>query len=135
MKKILQSLLAVIMIVGVLLGVGYAGYRIGYNNGSTDSGNTPAFDRFYHMNPNQMPMHNFGEGFDRSFGRGFGFNQHPMMRPGGFNGMGYGYYSPFLLLWRIATIGLIIWFAYWLFTKSGWQISRKKTNSDEPAGN
>jgi len=125
MKKVLLTLLAVIVIVGALVGVGYMGYRMGYNNGTTSSGDGPAFGRFSHMDPSQMPMQNFGQSFDRSPGRGFGFNQHSMMRPGGFNTMGHGRYSPFLSLFHIATLGLAIWFAYWLFTKSGWQITRK----------
>lgn len=125
MKKVLLSLLAVIVVIGALVGAGSMGYRIGYNNGTTGSGDGPAFGRFSHMNPYQMPMHNFGNDLDKGFGQGFRFNQHPMMRPGGFNGMGYDYYSPFSSLIHIGILGLLIWLAYWLFTKSGWQITRK----------
>jgi len=132
MKKVLLTLLAVIVVVGTLVGAGYMGYRIGYNNGATGAGERPAFGRFDHMNPNQMPIHNFGKGFDRGPDRDFGFNQRLMMRPGGFNTMGYGHYSPFFSLWRIASIGLVIWFAYWLFTKSGWQITRKMEADSKP---
>lgn len=121
MKKVLLTLLAVIVIAGA----GFIGYRIGYNNGATGSGDVPAFGRFNHMDSNQMPMYRFDNGFDRGPGRDFGFNQRSMMRPGGFNAIGFGRYSPFSLLWNIAILGLIIWFAYWLFTKSGWQITRK----------
>lgn len=133
MKKVLFTLLAVIVVVGALIGAGYMGYRIGYNDGATGSGNMPAWDRFSHMDPSQMPMQKFGQRFDRGPGRDFGFNQHSMMRPGGFNTMGYGHYSPFFSLWRIAILGLAIWFAYWLFTKSGWQITRKMDAVSNPA--
>lgn len=86
MKKVLLTLLAVIVVAGALAGAGYMGYRIGYNNGTTGSGNMPAFGRFYRMDPNKMTMLNFGKDFDRGPGRDFGFNQHPMMRPGDFSG-------------------------------------------------
>ena len=137
MKNILLTLLAVIVIVGALAGVGYWGYRIGYANGATGSDNGPFFSRSYHMNPCQMPFHRYDEGFNRSFDRGYGFNQHPMMQPGGYPsfGIGYGHFSPLRILWNIAILALIIWFLYWLFAKSGWQITRKKENSDNSAGN
>ena len=137
MKKAFLTLLAVIVIVGALAGAGYWGYRIGYADRATGSDSGPFFGRSYHMNPNQMPFHRY----DKGFNRGFGFDQHPMMRPGGYHGigMGFGYFSPLHFLWNAAILALIIWFGYWLITKSGWQITRKaetvqKKDSD-PAGN
>ncbi|HSM72974.1 MAG TPA: hypothetical protein VK851_15665 [Anaerolineales bacterium] len=134
MKKVFLTLLAMIVIVGALIGTGYWGYRIGYVDSATGSDGGPFFGRSYHMNPNQMPFHRYD--------RGFGFDQHPMMRPGGYHslGMGFGYFSPLRILWNIAILALIVWFAYWLFTKSGWQITRKveiaqNTDSPGPAGN
>ena len=129
MKKVLLTLLALIVIFGALAGAGYWGYRIGYNDGATVSGNAPSFGRFYHMDPSQMPMYRFGGDFNR----GFGFNRHPMMGFGGFHGigMGYGFFSPFRILWNIAILALIIWFVYWLFTKSGWQIVRNVNKDQE----
>lgn len=133
MKKVFLTLLAVIVIVGAFAGAGYWGYRIGYANGATGPDNGPFFARPYHMDPSQMPMYKFGGEFNRDFG----FNRHPMMRPGSIHGigMGYGYFSPFLLLWRVIVIALIIWFVYWLFTKSGWQLTRKTNNDPESTGN
>ena len=128
MKKVFLTLLVVVVVVAALAGAGYWGYRIGYTDGATGSDNGPFFGRSYHMDPNQMPFHRFeGRGFDR----GFGFNQQPMMRPGGYHsfGMGYGFFSPLRILWNIAILGLIIWFFYWLFTKSGWQITRAADSS------
>lgn len=130
MKKVLLSLLAVIVIVGALTGAGFWGYRMGFANGATGSDGGPFFGRPYHMDPSQMPFHRFeGRGFDR----GFGFNQHPMMQPGGYHGvgMGYGFFSPFHLLWNVAILALIVWFIYWVFTKSGWQITRTVKKEDE----
>lgn len=132
MKKILLTLLAVIVIVGALAGVGYWGYRIGYNNGATGSENGPLFGRSYHMDPGQMPFHRYDEGINRGFDRNFGFNQHPMMQLNGYHGfgIGYGHVSPLQILWHVATLALFVWFIYWLFTKSGWKITR--TTSKEP---
>jgi len=115
MKKVLLTLLAVIVIVGALAGAGFAGYRMGYANGATGSGNAPAFG-FYHMNPNRMPMHRF----DNDLG--------PRMMPYGYSMMGrggFGFFSPLHFIWNLAVLGLVIWFVYWLFTKSGWRIVKQ----------
>jgi len=124
MKKVLLTLLAVIVIVGALAGVGFAGYRIGYNQGATSSGNTQFSGLFGHMNPNLMPMY----GFDRDFGPGINSYHSPMMSRGGF---GINFFSPFRFLWNIAVLALIIWFVYWLFTKSGWRITRQAGKDQE----
>jgi len=64
------------------------------------------------------------------FGNDFGPRNHefraPMMGRGGF-----GSFSPFHFIWNIVVLGLVIWFAYWLFTKSGWQISRKAETTEK----
>lgn len=137
MKKVLLTLLAMIVIIGALAGAGYWGYRIGYANGATGSDNEQFFGRSFHMNPNQMPFHRNDEGFNRGFDRGFGFNQNPMMRPGRYQsiGMGYSYFSPLHVVWNIAVLALIAWFIYWLFTKSGWQITRTTPKDPESTGN
>jgi uncharacterized membrane protein len=118
MKKVLLTLLAVIVIIGALAGAGFAGYRIGYIQGA--SGNVA----FTHMNPNLMPM----QRFDRDFGPGFNNYRSPMMGRGNF---GINFFSPFRILWNIAILALIIWFVYWLFTKSGWQITRNATSGQD----
>jgi len=137
MKKVFLSLLAMIVIVGSLAGAGYWGYRIGYANGATGSDNGQFLGRSYHMYLNQMPFHKNGESFNRGFDRGFGFNQNSMMKPSRYHGigMGYGYFSPLHILWNIAVLGLIAWFIYWLFTKSGWQITRTTPKEPESTGN
>ena len=121
MKKVLLTLLAVIVILGALGGAGYAGYRIGFAQGASGSGNFPAYG---HMDPSRMPMERFGN----DFGRGFDQYHSPMMTRRGDFGMNF--FSPFRLLWNIAIFALIVWFVYWLFTKSGWRITR--TSQDKP---
>ena len=130
MKKVLLTILAVIVVAGVLAGAGFAGYRIGYQQGahSTLTTNTTPNDKTPFMHPfgfQDMPMHNFGRDSDRGFSRGFG--------PGGF-GMrgGMGFFAPLMFLGRILFWGLVIWFAYWLFTKSGWKLSRTLQPVESP---
>ena len=123
MKKILLTLLGLIVAAAALAGAGFVGYRMGFNHSTVLGNQVPPASRFEHMNPGIMP-HN-GEGFNRGPGREFGFEHYSMMRPGGFHGRGFGFFSPFHFLWNAAILGLIIWFVYWLVTKSGWQITRK----------
>jgi uncharacterized membrane protein len=119
MKKILLSLLAVIVVLGLFAATGYTGYRMGYAQGMerTADGQMPEFRPFERMGPGRMPMHEFGfgRGFDREF------------RPGGFPMMGFGFFPMFGFLWRVAILALIVGLVYWLFTRSGWQLTRTQT--------
>ena len=130
MKKFLLSLLILIVGLGLLAGAGFAGYRIGVSNRLASTGAAPELRRPFQMHPQFMPRNDFGRGFDH----------YSMMRPGGFNGRSIGFFSPLRAIWNIALLGLVLWFVYWLFTKSGWQITRKtdvstETNSTDSAGN
>lgn len=119
MKKVILTLLAVIVALGILAGAGFTGYRIGYNQGAlaASDGTIQAAPWSRGWNQQIMPMHNFGRGdFDRGFGPG-GFT---MMGRGG---MGFSYFSPLMFLGRILFWAFLLWLAYWLFTKSGWKIS------------
>jgi uncharacterized membrane protein len=116
MKKVLLTLLAVIVIAGALAGVGYAGYRLGYNQGAISSGNAPFFGRSDRMGPQFMPN------FNREFGFWAQPFHSPMMGRGNF---GFNIFTPLRILWNIAILALVVWFIYWLFTKSGWQVTRK----------
>jgi len=125
MKKVLLTLLGIIVVVGILAGAGFTGYRIGYNHGATASADgtvtfTPRlmpmhnFDQGF--NPHNMPMHNFGKGDERGFNRGFG--------PGSFGMMGRGMRGGGIFsLLHIAVLGILIWFAYKLIKGSGWKLS------------
>lgn len=124
MKKVLLTLLAVIVVLGVLAGAGFVGYRIGYNQGATSSGNIPAFGLYGHMNPSVMPMHKF----DRDWGPGSSFYRTPMM---GRSDFGFNLFYPLRFLWNIAVVALVVWFVYWLFTKSGWRITRQADKEPE----
>jgi hypothetical protein len=123
MKKVLLTLLVVIVILGALGAAGFAGYRIGYVQGAARSDNAQFSVPFGRMNPNQMPMHRFEDDFG---GRNQPYHSPMMMGRGG----GFGFFPIFHFLWNIAVLGLVIWFVYWLFTKSGWRITRQ-TSGDQ----
>jgi len=122
MKKVLLTLLTVIVVLGLFAATGYAGYRFGFARGAqiTANGNPsgPQLRPFDNFERRGMPMHNFGDDFGRGLRRGFGVRGFPMM------GMGFGFFSPLMFLGRIVVFALIIWFIYWLFTRSGWQLTR-----------
>ena len=121
MKKVLLTILAAVVILGVLAGVGYAGYRIGYTHGPQSKGNPPLFShRSEQFDQDRMPMQSFGKEFERGFGPG----GSRMMHRGRF-----GFFSPFMFLGRLIVYGFIIWFIYWLFTKSGWRLTRQSVEN------
>src|ERR1044072_4528451 len=120
MKKVLLTLLTVVVVLGLFAATGYAGYRIGLMRGAqiTTNGGAPnpqlrPFDNF-----DRRGMPNGGDDFGRGMRRGFGMRGFPIM------GMGFGFFSLVALFARIAVFALIIWFIYWLFTQSGWQLTR-----------
>ena len=123
MKKVLLTLLTIVVVLGLFAATGYAGYRIGLMRGAQLTVNTDTPNQqvrpFGNLDRRGMP--NFGNDFGRSGPRGFGMRGFPMM------GMGFGIFSLFAFLARIAVFALIIWFVYWLFTRSGWQLTRTAT--------
>ncbi len=130
MRRIVLSLLAVVVIIVLFAAVGYAGYRYGYAQGAQDAPFTangddiprPGLRPFDDFGPRGIPDRNFG--FDREFQRGFRMRGFPMM--------GFGFFSLFRVLVQIAVLGLIVWFAYWLFTRSGYQITRTVQTTTPP---
>ncbi len=127
MKKVLLTLLAVIVVLGLFAAAGYTGYRFGYAQGAqvTANGDVPRpnqqlrpFDDF----GRGMPMHNFG--FGREMRRGFGMGGFPMM--------GFGFFGPLMFLGRILVLALVVGLIYWLFTRSGWRLTRQTTESVPP---
>jgi len=119
MKKVLLTLLGLVVVVGLFAAAGFAGYRFGYAQGAqvTANGDAPQLRPFDDFGPRRMPMHRFD--FDRGFARGFRMGDFPML--------GFSFFSPWMLLGRIAILALIVWFIYWLFTRSGWRLTRQTT--------
>ncbi len=129
MKKVLLSLLAIIVVLGLFAAAGYAGYRFGYAQGvqtKTTANGAPAnpalrpFGNFG-FGPNQMPMHRFRAG------RGF--------RRGGAPIMGFAFLPLVAILARtmvlIALVLLVIGFVYWLITRGGWRLTRQPVETHQ----
>jgi hypothetical protein len=139
MKKVLLTILALVVVLGLFAATGYVGYRFGYAQGAQGaqliaSGDAPRprFRPFDEVIRPRMPMHNFGREIERGFNRG--------IHPDGFRRMGFGFFSPILFLGSIALLGLALWFIYWLFTRSGWRLTRMPpaavtTSQDSESGN
>jgi hypothetical protein len=90
------------------------GVQISANGGAPN----PQLRPFDNFDRRGMPMRNFGDDFGRGFHRGFGMRGFPML------GMGFGFFSPLMFLARIAVFALLVWLVYWLFTRSGWRLTR-----------
>ena len=119
MRKILLSIFAIVVIAGLFAATGYTGYRLGFTQGAQSAGNgdeipRPGLRPFDRFGPREMPGHHFG--FDSEFRRGFGMRGFPMMR--------FGFLSPFLFLAQILLLALLAGLIYWLFTRSGWRLTR-----------
>jgi len=129
MKKVLLTLLAAILVIGVLAGAGFAGYRIGYTYGAQASanGDDPLFGRFERFGPERIPMPNFGRDPNRGFPHG-DFRMMPHSR-------GFGMFSPLMFLAHIAIWALVIGLVYLLFTRSGWRLSLTKQPVQDPPAN
>lgn len=118
MKKVLLSLLVIVVALGLLGTAGYAGYRYGFTQGmsvapNNTNGNSQSVGPGFRMNPRGMPMHNFG--FTRDYD---GDGIHRLERGG------FGFFPLFGALARLLFWGLIIAGIVWLVTRSGWHITR-----------
>jgi len=132
MKKILLTLLGIILVAGVLAGAGFAGYRIGYNHGALASADgtvqlAPMGRGFGHQG---MPMHNFNQGFERGFDQRIGPGDFGMLGRGGV--MRFNFFSPFHFIIRLTVFGLIIWLAYKLIKGSGWKLALTRQAVESP---
>ena len=115
MKKVLLTLLVIVLVLGVIGAAGFTGYRFGYAQGvqATANGDTPNLRPFDRIVPDRSPL----DGRDRGFERGFGMGGFPMM--------GFGVFSLLRFVIQIAVLALVVWFVYWLFTRSGWRLTRQ----------
>jgi hypothetical protein len=133
MKKVLLTLLAMILVIGVLAGAGFAGYRIGYTRGvqASANGDAPLFGRFERFGPERIPMPNFGSDSDRGFDSGFPHRGFQMMQ----RGRGFGMFSPLMFLAHLAIWALVVGLVYLLFTRSGLRLSLTKQPVQNPPTN
>ena len=128
MKKVLLSIFAVIFFFAVLAGAGFAGYRVGYDQGARASGNNNIAPNWLSENHgrDEVPKFNFGRDTDgrpeRAFDRGFPRGYFRMMP----YGRDFGIFSPLRFLAHIAIWVLILALVYMLFMRSGWRLSLTK---------
>ena len=119
MKKVLLTLLGIVLVLGLFAATGYAGYRFGYAQGAhaVANGNAspegPALRPFDEFGRRGLDERNFN--FDRGFPRRFGPGRFPMM--------GFGFF-PLMFLGRLLVLALMVAFAIWLVTRSGWRLTR-----------
>lgn len=125
MKKFLLTLLAVIVVLGVLAGVGLTGYRYGLARGVAISlgDNAPAFGNGNDFN--WRPGGQFEFGMRPGWHHGLGMRGFHMQGRGGFG------FFPFRILLTLAFWGLVIWLAYKLLT--GWRLTLVQPNQPAPA--
>ena len=122
MKKILLTLVAVVLVLGLFAAVGFTGYRFGYAQGVQTAANGDAIAPGLRLFDDVSPRGVERFGMDRDFQREF--------RPGGFPVRGF--FSPLRSLMQIAVLGLVVWFAYWLFARSGWRLTKTVQTIETP---
>ncbi len=125
MKKVLLSLLAVVVVLGLFAAAGYAGYRFGYAQGiqpKTTANGAPT-----NTNPLLRPFNNFGFGPQQMPMRRFR-SERGFRRDGSFV-RGFWLIPLLMVLGRlavfVAVLVLIVWFIYWLVSRSGWRLTRE----------
>lgn len=131
MKRFLLALLALVLIIGVLAGVGFLGYRLGYKQGaavafSSDHPNVRPFLHGDEFLLKRLPLYHFGIDPHRGFRYGFGPGDFGMMP----YGRGFGFFPLIGHLVQLAFFGLIIWIVYKLLT--GWRLSFTRTTTEGP---
>lgn len=122
MRRIILTLLATIVVLGLFAASGYAGYRAGYAQGlrSTTSGDEQQLRPFEDFERRGTPDFGFERGFPREFGAG----RFPMR--------GFGLFWPLMFFGQIVLLALIVGFIFWLITRSGWRLTSQTTESVPP---
>jgi hypothetical protein len=129
MRRVLLSILGILIVLGLFAAAGFAGYRFGFAQGAQTqglraNGATPQIRPFGDSDRGRMPMMpNFGWG--RGMHRGFGIGGFPMM--------GFGLFGLLGFFGRILFFALVLWFIFWLFTRSGWRLTRTAPVTTAPS--
>ncbi|HSL30057.1 MAG TPA: hypothetical protein VK900_12720 [Anaerolineales bacterium] len=120
MKRVLLTLLGLVVVIGLFSAVGYAGYRLGLAQGveRRADGDPPRLRPFAEFGPRALRMHDFE--FRGGFARGFG----------GFPGLGF--FFLFRLLFWMAALVLVVWLISWLLARSGWRLVRETSTPPAP---
>lgn len=132
-KKWIGRILALILSLAVLAGVGFAGFRVGLVQGANLSAEELAaifsHGRGTQFNDNQ-PQADKSRSFDHGHGAdGHGFDGRGFERGG--RG-GFSFFSPLFGLLRLAVLGGLLWLGYRFIKNSGWRLV-KANAADNPA--
>lgn len=122
--KWIWRILAILLTLVVLAGVGFAGFRVGVMQGANLTANGATF-LFHH-----------GRGFDGGMMRGDygmqGFEHgHEFGGRNDFGRGGFRFFSPLFGLFHLAIFGGLIWLGYTLIKRSGWRVVN--VNTSQPA--
>ena len=130
MKRFLLTLFVIIVIAGALAGAGFAGYRLGYQQGVLAGSNGDVtivpFARGNNFRWERMPMDEFHRGLNRDFHPGPGFGRGFEMR----RGWGFGFFPSIGFLVQLVVLGFIVWLVYKLLT--GWRLSFTRATPENP---
>lgn len=110
--KWIWRVLAVLLTVVVLAGVGLAGFRFGVMQSANLTGDGTAF-MFHH-----------GHGSDAGDSARGNFDSHHSNRGHDFGGGrgGFSFFGPIFGLLRLAVLGGLIWLGYTFVKRSGWRL-------------
>jgi hypothetical protein len=122
MRRIILTLLATVIVLGLFAVAGYAGYRFGFAEGLRAT-----------IGEEERQLRPF-EGFERRGLPDFGFERGlpRALRPARFPGVGFGLFWPLMFLGQIVLLALIVGFLFWLVARSGWRLTRQTTENLPP---
>ncbi|MBI2332754.1 MAG: hypothetical protein HYU84_11455 [Chloroflexi bacterium] len=125
--KWIWRVLAVLLSLAVLAGVGFTGFRVGVVQGANLTADGAAIS-FHHGRGFDNDMS--GDGFSmRGLDHGRNFSGH-----GNFGGRGgFGFFSPLFGLFHLAVFGGLIWLAYTFVKRSGWRVVNVNAQQTAPA--
>ena len=127
MKRVFLILLGIVVVMGVLAGIGVAGYQIGFRQGTRASSSDEVRPFLDHPNvERERGPFAFDRSFARRFDHGFPHGGFRMMHRGG----GFGLLRFFS---QLAVLGLLGLIAYLLFTRSGWRLTRTEQTVERPS--
>ncbi|MBL8062899.1 MAG: hypothetical protein JNK32_07770 [Anaerolineales bacterium] len=122
--KWIWRVLAVLLSLVVLAGVGFAGFRIGVMQGANLTGT----ELLFHKQAFDLPHR-----FDGDSQRGHGFDSGGFHQGrADFGGRGrFSFFSPIFGLVRLAVLAGLIWLGYSFVKRSGWRVVN--VNASQPA--
>ena len=146
MKRVFLVILTIVLGLGALAGAGFVGFQMGVRQTfaaprKDDKKDFGKFIPFDQGNPHDKKgkFHKFGpDGFlqpppDDFQLPGFGPGAFGRYHHGGRGFGGFGLFLPFLIIAKLAFLGLFIWLGYKIFKGNGWQLSLSRAQPAAPS--